>query len=126
MRTFVLAVVILVIIITGCLFSTNFINAETRSMQDQLTKLEKQLYVEDWDKARTEYKNFKSQWNEIHPIWSMLIDHNEIDYINMDLSELEAFIINEDKTNALAKTSSLHVLVGHIPEKEYLTLRNIF
>lgn len=126
MRTFILAVVILAIIITGCLASIHYINTETKSMQEQLTKLEKQIYAEDWDKARTEYKSFKGQWDEIHPIWSMLIDHYEIDYINMDLSELEAFIINKDKINALAKTSSLHVMVGHIPEKEYLTLRNIF
>lgn len=125
MRTFILAVIMLIIIISGCLASISYINSETRSMQEQLVELEKQIYAENWDNARTEYKSFKDQWDEIHPVWSMLIDHYEIDYINMDLSELEAFIINQDKTNALAKTSSLHVMVGHIPEKEYLNLKNI-
>jgi hypothetical protein len=87
--------------------------------------LEKHIDSENWDKAATSYKDFKHSWAKVDHVWSMLIDHYEIDYINMDLGELESFIKTKTREDALAKINSLQWLVKHIPEKEFPVLKNI-
>jgi hypothetical protein len=125
MKQMIFALIFLIIIIIGSLMSIQYISNQSETLQKQLIELEKHIDTEDWSQADTLYKSFKQKWVNIDHKWSMLIDHYEIDYINMDLGELEAYIKTKDKTNALAKISSLQLLVKHIPEKEYPSLKNI-
>ncbi|MGB7606630.1 MAG: DUF4363 family protein [Lutisporaceae bacterium] len=126
MKSILLSAIFLAAIIIGSLASIYYISNQSETMLELLTTLEKHIDSEDWDEANSTFKNFKDNWTKIDPKWSMLIDHYEIDYINMNLGELDAFIKSKDKTNALAKMSSLQLLVKHIPEKEYVNLKNIF
>lgn len=126
MKSLILAFLFLAAIITGSLASTYFITNQADLLSNDLIELERHVDSENWEKVTTLYKDLKRNWSKVDHKWSMLIDHYEIDYINMDLGELEAYIKVKDKTNALAKLSSLQRLVDHIPEKEYPSLKNIF
>ena len=125
MKPMLLAIIFLIVIISGSLFSMYYISHESDSLQKQLVELEKNIDSENWDKANSLYNDFKHSWSKVDHMWSMLIDHNEIDYINTDLGELEAFIKTKTTEEALAKLNSLQWLVKHIPEKEYPVLKNI-
>ncbi|MDF2533501.1 MAG: hypothetical protein K0Q65_3082 [Clostridia bacterium] len=125
MKPLLLAIFFLIVIITGSLATMYYISNQAEALLEQLHELEKQVDSENWEQASELYKDFKAKWDKVDHKWSMLIDHYEIDYINMDLGELEAFIKTKDKSNALAKLSSLQLLVEHIPDKEYPTLKNI-
>lgn len=125
MKYMILSILFLIVIIGGSVSSIYYISGQSDSLQKQLTELEKYIDEENWAQAAEQFKDFKKQWVGIDHIWSMLIDHYEIDYINMYLGELEAYIKTEDRTNALAKISSLQLLVRHIPEKEYPSWKNI-
>jgi hypothetical protein len=102
-----------------------YIGNEADALLVDLNELERLINSEDWSSAQASFQGFKTKWAEVDHKWSMLIDHAEIDYITMDLGELEAYIKEKDKTNALAKLSSLLLLVKHIPEKEYPSLKNV-
>jgi len=125
MKPMLLAIIFLFVIISGSLFTMYYVNYQSDSLQKQLVELERMIDDENWDKADSKYHKFKENWDKIDHIWSMLIDHNEIDYINMYLGELKANIKVKNKDDALAKISSLQWLVKHIPEKEFPTLKNI-
>lgn len=125
MRYILLAALFLLIIIVGSVVTIYYVQNEADLLQEQLVAIEKCIYEENWKKAYTLYKSFEEKWFDIDHKWSMVIDHTEIDYINMDLGELEAFIKTEDKSSALAKLSSLKLLVDHIPERERPSLKNI-
>jgi hypothetical protein len=56
----------------------------------------------------------------------MLVDHYEIDNIELLLSQLASFVKNKNKNDALSCVSSLKTLIKHIPDKESLSLKNIF
>lgn len=125
MKQFILAIFFLIVILCGSLLSIYYIGHQSDLLEKQLVELERYIDSEDWDKANSSYKNFKHSWAKVDHVWSMLIDHYEIDYINMDLGELEAFIKTKTREDALAKISSLQWLVKHIPEKEFPVLKNI-
>jgi hypothetical protein len=125
MKSMLLAIFFLIAIISGSLFSINYISDQSDVLHKQLVQLESQIDSENWDKADSLYKDFKHDWVKVDHIWSMLIDHYEIDYINIALGELEANIKTKHKEDALAKVSSLQWLVEHIPEKELPNIKNI-
>lgn len=125
MKPMLLAIFFLIVIISGSLSSIYYISRQSEALQEQLVELERHIDSENWDKASSIYSDFKQSWVKIDHTWSMLIDHSEIDYINTDLGELEAYIKTQEKADALAKVSSLQWLVKHIPEKEFPVLKNI-
>lgn len=125
MKPFLLAIFFLIVIISGSLISMYYVGNQSEVLQEQLIELEGYIDAENWDKAIALYNDFKQSWVKIDHIWSMLIDHSEIDYINTNLGELEAYIKTKEKADALAKVSSLQWLVKHIPEKELPVLKNI-
>lgn len=125
MKPITLAIIFLITIIAGSLATTYYIRHEAEQLHVKLIELEKLIDQEKWEQSSSNYKEFKKKWHQVDHKWSMLIDHYEIDYINMDLGELEAFIKTKSKSDALAKISSLQLLIKHIPEKEYPTLKNI-
>lgn len=125
MKPVLLAVFFLIVIISGSLFTMYYISSQSDALQEQLVLLERHINSENWDKADLVYNDFKQNWAKSDHIWSMLIDHYEIDYINTNLGELKAYIKTQEKADALAKISSLQWLVKHIPEKEFPVLKNI-
>jgi len=126
MKPLLLAILFLIIIIVGSTATLYYVTNKAEELGGQLVKLEEHVDTGNWSKAHELYKDFKKDWVNTDHKWSMLIDHDEIDYINMYLGELEAFIKMKDKANALAKLSTLQHLIEHIPEKEYPSLKNIF
>ena len=58
--------------------------------------------------------------------WSTLIDHEEIDNIDMTFARLKAFLEAEDTSSALSEATMLIKSITHIPEREKLSLDNLF
>jgi hypothetical protein len=69
---------------------------------------------------------FKAKWDSIKPIWTILIDHVEIDNIERSYTKTKAFVLNKDFSSASSECSELLLLVNHIPEKEQLSIKNVF
>lgn len=118
-------VVIITIIFVG--FATiKMLENDSKVLNDLIIEIEDHVLMDRWEEAGTKEKQLKAQWKEYEKKWPMLIDHTEIDNINLHLSELEVFVANKDKTLSAAKLSVLKLLVNHIPQKEYVILQNIF
>jgi hypothetical protein len=125
MRYLFLAALFLFIIILGSVATLYYIQNEANLLQEQLDAIEKCIFDENWEKSSALYESFKDKWSDIHDKWSIVIDHTEMDNINIKLGELEAFIKTEAKSSALANVNSLQLLLKHIPEKELPSLKNI-
>lgn len=126
MKPLIAIILITAIITAGGLLTLNALESESKRLDNSLSELEKQISGQDWDTAERNFREFHRKWDKISSLWSMLIDHYEIDNIELALSELDSYIKTRNKTEALAQLSSLKALVRHIPEKEAFNLKNIF
>lgn len=113
-----------VIIIGGCL-TLYALDSESQRLDADLSRLEGEIKNQNWDAAEKELEEFHRKWDKTSTLWSMLIDHYEIDNIELALSELVSYVKTRDKNEALAQMSSLRVLIKHIPEKEAFSLKNV-
>jgi hypothetical protein len=115
----------LLIIVGGCL-TLNALDSESQKLNDSLAALEDDIEKQNWEEALKKLEKFQSKWDKVSSIWSMLVDHYEIDNIELVLSQLNSYVKTQDKNEALSQMSSLKTLIKHIPAKESFNFQNVF
>ncbi len=125
MKQLAYSLIIVILIITVGTLTIKMLKKESESLHDLFTEIENSIYIDEWEKAKNIVKETQNQWDKYKKIWPMLIDHLEIDNVTVKLSELQAYILNQDKTESLSKLAALKVLMKHIPEKESFIIQNI-
>ncbi len=121
---YVIAIIVLIIVILGNI-SSSFLNNESEELIKLLDQLEEQVSYSDWKKALDINNKFEERWKVSQNRYLILIEHYEIDSINLKFSELKSYIASQDKTQSLARLSALKLLLKHIPKKETIELTNI-
>jgi len=126
LKPLIIIAALIVIIIAGSCFTLSALGSESQRLAQSLSELEQDIEKQNWEAASEKLGEFHSKWDKVSSIWSMLVDHYEIDSIELALAQLAAYVKTRDKNEALSRMSSLRTLIKHIPEKEAFSLQNIF
>lgn len=126
MRTLTTIVVIVMLLIGGSFASYRYIQTTTHTTGEHLDVLEQSISAQKWEGAIRELTIVQQNWDENNTWWSILLDHQEIDTINLSLRRLKRFIATQDVTLSLGEVSSLKLLFENIHDKDKFTLKNIF
>jgi len=125
LKPLIIISVLTALLITGGCLTLYALNSESQRLNDSLSILEEDIENQNWDTAAKKLEEFHSRWDKISSFWAMLIDHYEIDNIELALSHLVSHVKSQDKNEALSEMSSLKTLIKHIPAKESFNLKNI-
>lgn len=126
MKPLVIIIGLTILIVAGGCLTLYALSSESARLTDSLTELEHDIATQNWDAALKKLEEFHRKWDKVSSFWSMLIDHYEIDNIELVLSQLASYVKTQDKNEALAQMSSLRALIKHIPAKESFNLQNVF
>lgn len=118
--------VLLVIIIGLSVFGANVLSNTSGRLEEHISRIEVSTTSGDWDNATGYLDDIEKDWTKSEGIWSILIDHIEIDNIENSLTRMKKYIEVKDKALALGEIANLKQYVKHIPQKETFNLRNIF
>lgn len=128
MHTFKVSVIITVllciILVTG-IIAYKTLSTTAEKMENHIVKIERSTTAQDWETAEKQISVAKNDWKDIEKVWSVLVDHFEIDNIDNTLSKIAKYIETKNVSMALAETATLRRYIKHIPEKEAFTLKNI-
>lgn len=80
----------------------------------------------DWERATTGADRLESDWKKKAGWWPAVLDHQEIDNIEFAFSRVSAYLASRDAPLSRGQLSELRKMIKHIPEKEALSLKNIF
>jgi len=114
-----------VLMIAFGIYTNHYLAASSQKLESHMMQLEYKTRSEDWKDAGENLAVAKKEWEKTKKVWSMLIDHFEIDNIDATLSRVSMYIESKDKSSALAEVSVLRQYVRHIPRKESFILENI-
>jgi polyisoprenoid-binding protein YceI len=79
----------------------------------------------DWSLAQTAMESAQDQWQPSKERWKAIMDHMEVDRIEMSFTRVKAWITLEQQKDCLNELAALMQMLRHVPEKERLTLSNI-
>lgn len=126
MRMLVFALVILALLLGFGTFSYYYIEHTANSMLADVNTLEQSARAENWNQVRKNFTGLQLTWDKTNPNWTALLDHQELDNINITMSRVKEFMETKDKPGFMTELAELKILIKHIPEKEAINLENIF
>jgi hypothetical protein len=89
-----------------------------QKMAQPIEKLEENIVSEDWKNAGNSLDRVNMEWSKVKGKWSALVDHQEIDNIDVTLSRLQKFVESCDKASSLSEASALGKLCQAIFRKK--------
>ncbi|MDR3599967.1 MAG: DUF4363 family protein [Desulfosporosinus sp.] len=125
MRTIPIIVIIVVILLGGSWTTYQYLQTTTQVLGSQLETVEYSLSTHKWEAAQKELHTTQQRWAENKTWWTVLLDHQEIDNIDISLNRLEKYIETQNVSLSLGEVSVLKLQVNHIFDTEQLNLQNI-
>jgi len=119
-------VIITVIIFIFAFYSVSVLAQTTEEMTTILEEVEQAVLEHDWELAEVSLDEFKKQWDKKHFVWSLLIEHSEIDNIDISICHIRSYMKLQDLTETYVEIKALFKYLKHIPEMERLTIQNLF
>ncbi len=124
-KTIVSIIAITAVIITASVFAQQILFHDSDQIVQSVKEAEAGIKKKNWEQAENQVDRIMKQWEDVKGTWSALVDHQEIDNIDVTVSRLQALVKSKDDASALQEAAALKKFVGHIPNKEKLLLDNV-
>ena len=125
MKTFLLAISVAAIVISGTCIYIHYLNKTTHEFDESAKRIEQFAKDKDWDACKKEVQNLQENWNQQNNILSAFTDHAELDEIKKTINELSECVLFRDFEETHLHTRELRILTDRMRENEYPTLENI-
>ena len=125
MRTVPTIVILVVLLLGGSLTTNRYLQTTTLTLGAQLEAVEQSISTQKWEVAQKELNTAQQRWDKNKTWWTVLLDHQEIDNIDLSMNRLEKYIETHDVSLSLGEVSVLKLQVDHISDAEKLNLQNI-
>lgn len=125
MKVVAATIVIFIALIGFGAFAYYYIADTSNHLAANVAAIEDNARAKQWRQAEINFNSLQARWNRTGSIWTVLLDHQELDNINIALSRLKQLMETRDVPGFRSELAELEMLLKHIPEKEALNLKNI-
>lgn len=125
MRTLIILTLILAGFLGLSTWGYYHLENSARTMSSHIDKSEKAVAAGDWPAASREISRMSARWKKTKSVWTVLVNHEEMDKIDMTVARVKQVLATKDQTETRAGLAELKMFIRHIPENEALTLHNI-
>lgn len=98
---------------------------DTDALRTHLEEVLAAVEQSDWALAHKAMDGAQARWQPSKDLWKAIVDHMEVDRIEMSFTRAEAWIALQQQKDCQNELAALIQMLRHVPEKERLTLSNI-
>ncbi|MDR3543482.1 MAG: DUF4363 family protein [Desulfosporosinus sp.] len=118
-------IIIVVLLLGGSWTTYRYLQTTTLALGTQLESVEQSISAQKWKTAQKDLNTAQQRWNQNKTWWTVLLDHQEIDNIDISMTRLEKYLKTQDISLSLGEVSTLKLQIDHISDTEKLNLQNI-
>ena len=126
LRTFIAVIIAMLVIVVGWLFVYNSIDKHTLIFIESLDNISDTIKEANWNLVAFEFSKIRNNWTKIRKPLSILLDHHEIDNIDLSMAKADQYIYTKNLPLSLGEIEVLRQLFTIVKESESLMLTNIF
>lgn len=125
MKGVIISACIAVVLIAGSIAYTNHIDTVSENFVEMNQSIVMALEEDDFETAEKEIVKMVEYMDKKATVLAATGNHEDLDKIEMNLSELVSYIRGGNQTDALARCNVLGFLFEHLPKNYKLKLENI-
>lgn len=125
MRTLITSIALLILIIVGWIYVFDSVENTSSSFVNNLNILNENINSNDWKEANIKFSKIEEKWNKTRDMWSILLDHHEIDNIDLAMSKASQYLKSKNTSLSLGEIETLIKLFNIVMENQDLTLTNV-
>ncbi|SHJ78827.1 DUF4363 family protein [Tepidibacter formicigenes] len=126
MKTIIPVVILVILIIGAWFFTYKHIEDYSSDFIYSLDKISKNIKNSNWEDSYDEFLRMKKKWKRIKNTWDLLIDHQEVESINLIIEKINTYMELKNLDLTLNEITILKEVFRIIIEKESFKLTNIF
>ena len=115
----------LVLILAACIGVWSYLRDSAEQICAEVSAVEEALWAEDWAAAEQGITQLEAEWQELAPRWAMLIDHQEMEDVEISLVDLKSAVRRRELQEALKEAAELEYFLRHTPDAERPAWENI-
>jgi hypothetical protein len=105
--------------------SFKYLDKTSENLNKMLTVVQQNIEKEHWKEAKKSIEKAEREWKKIGKKWAILVEHREIDEIEINMEKLKSYVETKNKDLSMAQLKAIKMLIRHIPQNEKPTLENI-
>ena len=126
MRLLASLLAILLVVLAAGFWTNHSLQQSTKDLSRQIERVSQEIKQEQWEAAQKQNQHLEKTWQEKARWWPIILDHQEIDNIEFSMAKTREYIKTENASLSWGQLSELKLMIGHIPEKESINLKNLF
>ncbi|KHO60997.1 protein of unknown function (DUF4363) [Thermoanaerobacter sp. YS13] len=107
------------------IISFKYLDKTSENLNKMLTAVQQNIEKEHWEEAKKNIEKAEKEWKKIDKKWAILIEHREIDEIEINMEKLKSYVETKNKDLSMAQLKAIKMLIRHIPQNEKPILENI-
>lgn len=120
-------IIVVIFLVVGLDIITNRYTKDTLGiLSSELNVLREYIVDEEKEKSEEQMENIKQKWEERYKILAFYIEHDELEKVETQLTELAAFLSVEEYDECVCDIDTTMFILEHIQEKEEFNFRSIF
>ncbi len=125
MKSLIIAISIAAAIIFGGIYSTKKLSDLSETLITMCEEAGEAINNDDFQTAGKMLEEIEKRVEDNYNIFAVSIDHNEIDEIEMNIYQMQVYIAQNQKADALAFGNVLLGLFEHLPKDYQLKIENV-
>lgn len=126
MRFLLILLVVFSMVVSLSFWSNHMLKVSTVKLMKSIDEVVRDIEKGNWEGARQKMTGLEKDWDREAGWWPTLLDHQEMDNIEFAMARVEKYVETRDTALSLGQLSELKLMLRHIPEKEALSVKNIF
>ena len=106
-------------------FHTHEVLALSKDLEEICTRIEDDFAIEDWDSICEETQELRRRWEESRFWASLTIDTNEIEEIEISLSQSEKYADLKEPADFMGEFIMFKMLTEHLPHQEGFDIKEL-
>lgn len=123
-KEIVFSIMIITTIIIANVFVSHFIDGKLNNIVRNLNEINEFLENNNYDEAKNKIEELHTYWRENEALLSCYIEHDELEKVKLEYTELKAYIKSEND-QAFAPLYKMIFVIQHIEQKDDLRIKNI-
>lgn len=125
MKRIYIAIAFLILALTTGIFEMFYVTNKIDELNEEIISADNLVKSENYDGAKSVLASAETEWQKNLSIFDILLIHDYVDEISVNLSAMRSYVATQNNDNYLAESAGIKKQLTSIKDSELVQIENI-